>query len=466
MTTTQEIIPYKREITSQERRFLFSPASFISLVLRFRGHVTREAMEKAVEKLLVTYPLFGVRVEWNEERVKWSTTEGAAKVPVKVHPRVSDNSWMSVLNHEFAIPMRPSVGPLTRFVLVMGSDVSELIAMSHHMISDGRSLQFALREILLHLKDPGREPPVVREAPSHTPEIFPEGLAMGRFRSTMIGRINKKWAKERILFDEEDLLNIWEATWKNTHYVYEVMEFDEIETNSLVQVSRANDVTLNSTILVAILRARIEAVGSYDRKARVATAVDTRKRLRVDCSDAVGFYAGGSSVQLDYKENATFWENVRVYHKIVTKDLDENNVFGTVSDHFVLDQTLLDAMVISSIGDQIEPHQSRHEKLTEYSGRKESLAAKFIARMASNTPDIMSTNLGRIELPNDVPGIRVERAFFAPTSGMGFDIVLGVITVGGRLTITFNHLHGYVDGENMRKIRNKAEEILRGLIHS
>ena len=44
------------------------------------------------------------------------------------------------------------------------------------------------------------------------------------------------------------------------------------------------------------------------------------------------------------------------------------------------------------------------------------------------------------------------------------EIVLGVATVDGKLTVTLNYFKGYGDGENIRKIRDRAEEILRGLI--
>ena len=76
----------------------------------------------------------------------------------------------------------------------------------------------------------------------------------------------------------------------------------------------------------------------------------------------------------------------------------------------------------------------------------------------------MSTNLGKLDIPDEIPGIRVERAFFAPSSALGMDVVLGVATVNGNLTITLNYYEGYMDGENIKKIRDKAEEILRELL--
>ena len=464
MTISHEIKPYRRIITGQERRFLFGPTAHISMVLKLRGQVSEDALERAVKKMLITYPQFRVRIEWDETGVHDSTTEGAAEVPVKVYPRESDDFWIEVLNKEHAIPLRPTKGPLTRFILVKGNEVSELIVFCHHTISDGRSLELALREVLLHLNDSDREPTEFLEVPPQTLELFPEGSEWGRLKRGLVGRINKKWAKEKVLFDEEDLVNIWEAAWKRTSYGIKIIEFDEDETKRLVDLSRQNDVTLNSTLLVALLKARIDTIGPYDGKAQVATAVDARKRLRVDCTDAAGFYAGGSFMKFGYQEDLSLWDNVRVYHKAVSKDLDSNNIFDTVMSHMYLDQTLIDAMAAAFYGVQIEPHQSRYSKLSEYASRTEGMVVKQLERTGDRAPDLISTNLGTLSIPDEISGIKVERSFFTPSAGMMMEIVLGIATVSGRLTLTLNHYEGYIAGERVQKIRDRAEEILRGLL--
>ena len=464
MTMSHDNKTFRRAVTRQDRRFLFSPTSDIALILKLQGQVSEEALAKAVEKMLVSYPLFGVRLEWEDNDVHWATTDGAAEVPIKVYPRESDSTWFEILNKEHAIPQRPSKGPLTRFILIQGSDNTELMIFCHHAISDGRSLEFALREVLLHIEDPDREPLESPETPPMTPEIYPKGATIGKVRATAIRRINKKWENEKVVFDEEDLVDIWEGVWKNTEYGLEIIEFDQEETQKLIEVSRENYATLNSTLLVTFVKARIDAVGRMSDKISVATAVDVRKRLQVDCSEGVGFYAGGSFLEFNYKEKKSLWDNVRSYHKDVNKQLKGNKIFSVGADHFVLDQSLVDAIIIAAAGDQVESDQSRYKKLSEFASKKDGMAVKFGEQMTSNSPEIMCTNLGRLDIPDEIPAIQVERAFFAPSSAMGMEVVLGVATVSGKLTITLNYYEGYMDGENIKKIRDKAEEILRGLL--
>lgn len=464
MQSNQEIETFRRQITGEERRFLMAPTMHISLGLRFRGELSGEALRNAVDKMLITYPLFGARIEWSDEGDHWSTTEGATEVPVKVYPRENAESWIQVLNQEHTIPTSLSKGPLTRFLLVKGSDTSELIVFCHHAISDGRSLQFALREVLLHIKDPNREPSKFSEATPLTPEILPDGIKMGKLRSVIIGKVNQMWDDERTLFDEEDLSNIWEAYWKNSEYCIETIEFDRDETQKLIEASRKNEVTLNSTLLMAFVKARIDAIGSYERKVKVGTAVDLRKRLRVDCSDAVGCYAGGSLQQHKYKEKSSFWDNVRTYHKDLTKKLKDNKVFDLTLTYNTLDPTLVDAIVFLLVGDQVEPHQSRYEKISEFASKKDGIVQKNVERSEELASDVFITNLGVLSLPEDISGIEIERSFFPPASSFTMEVVIGASTAAGRLTVTLNYHSRYIDGENIGMVRDNAEEILKGIL--
>ena len=466
MTVThgvEGIKPFQREVTPQERRFIMAPMSHISLGLRVKGEVSEESLRAAVDKMLVTYPLFGVRIEWGDEITR-STTEGAAQVPIKVYKRESEKSWLEALNKEHSIPVRPSAGPLTRMILVKGPEISELFIFCHHSICDGRSLELALREILLYLENPDRAPPSPPDAPPQTPEIFPEGVSKSRVRSWFIGQLNKKWLKEKVLFDEEDLLNVWESFWKNSTYGVELVTLDRNETQTFVELCRVNGVTVNSALLVAFVKARWEALGPYKGKVNVSTAVDTRDRLRIEIGDAVGLYAGGISLTFKYRSDRSFWENVQEYHKEVKRQLKDNNVFGPIYDQIALDPTLLDALLFAMIGDQVEPHQSRYNKLSEFARHQKGLVAEYLDKFSSNIPDVMSTNLGVLNLPGEIDGLQIEGVFFTPSSGLKMEIVLGVATAGGCLTVSLNYHDAYVDGKKIRRVRDKAEEILKGLL--
>ena len=460
---SESLPKFQRIVTRQERRFLMSPCAHISLGLKLIGNISIDKLRNSVNKMLRIYPLFGVRIESDSNEL-YSTTENAAGIQIKIYKRKSDWTWLEVLNIEHSIPVRPSIGPLTRIILVEDSNISELFIFCHHTICDGRSLELALREILLNLNNPNRIPPLITEMPPQTPEMFPAGVSKSRFTSWFIERLNKKWQKEQILFDEEDLLNIHESFWKNSNYCVELITLNKAETQKFVDICRANDVTVNSALIVAFVQARWDAFKPYKGKVKIATAVDTRNRLRIKIGDSVGLYAGGVVYKFKYNKDRSFWGNVQEYHRVVKKTLNDNNVFIPIYNQFFLDPTLSDAMLFATIGNQVQSHQSRYTKLLEFSNSHDGLVAKYLKKMSKNVSDVMSTNLGRLNIPDEIDGITIERAFFTPSSGLKLEIVLGVATAGGRLTISLNYHNGYFDGNNIKKVRDRAEILLKNVL--
>ncbi len=460
---SESLSKFQRIVTLQERRFLMSPCAHISLGLKLIGNISIEKLRNSVKKMLRTYPLFGVRIEL-DNNVLYSTTKNATAVPIKIYKRKSDWTWLEVLNMEHSIPVKPSIGPLTRIIFVEDSNISELFIFCHHSICDGRSLEFALREILLNLRNPNRIPLLMPEIPPQTPEIFPSGVSKNRFTSWFIERVNSKWQKEKVLFDEEDLVNIYESFWKNSSYCVELITLNKVDTQRFVEICRANDVTVNSALLVAFVKARWDAYKPYKGKVKIGTAVDSRNRLRIEIGDAVGLYAGGVIYKFKYIKDRSFWGNVREYHKVVKKTLNDNNVFNPIYNQFFLDPTLSDAMLFAIIGNQVQSHQSRYDKIFDFANSHDGLVAKYLKKMSSNISDVMSTNLGRLNIPDEIDGIKIERAYFTPSSGLKLEIVLGVATAGGRLTISLNYHNGYFDGNNIKKVRDRAEIILKNIL--
>jgi NRPS condensation-like uncharacterized protein len=128
-----------------------------------------------------------------------------------------------------------------------------------------------------------------------------------------------------------------------------------------------------------------------------------------------------------------------------------------------MDQTFVDAMSAAYFGEIIEPHQSRYKKLTEYAAMTEGMVPRYLKRIGKNAPDIISTNLGRLSIPDEVLGIKVERAFFTPSAGQKMELVLGIATIAKKLTITLNYYPELVDGSSIKMIRDNAEELLKTL---
>ena len=464
MTTISEAEEYTRNISMLERKFLTSPFSYISLTVRINGSIEENAFRSAIEKVTTIYPILKTRVVWKGEQQHLST-EGSEGVYIAEYTRKDEHSWFEALNIEQQRLTDITKGHLSKFILVRSAEVSEICVCIHHLISDGMSLVFVMDELLHHLDDPALEPKEPIKSPPANPEIYPESASIGKFTKWFLKRINKKWENEKIVFDIQDCLELWEAFWNKYDCKIELIELTKEQTSALIEVCRSENVTVNSTLLIAFYHAR-ELAWKTTRKGKavIGSAVDTRDILRADLSRAVGLYAGGVTTKYQYNEKINFWDNVRKFHEVMTKSLKNSDVYSLVLKQGTIDPTLLDAFMFYIFGDLYSPEQSRYQKLSELASREDGLVPKFMKSYTKDLTDLLITNIGRIDIPEYVGSLSVERVFFIPGASLKETIPLGVATASGRLTITLGSFEPSQFPDRIKAISSKAKEIILDLI--
>ena len=75
MSENIEIRKYKRKVTSPERLFSRSPYSTVTMVVRIKGSVSHEALQRAVHKVRQRHALLGVRIIDDEEHTQWQRVD-------------------------------------------------------------------------------------------------------------------------------------------------------------------------------------------------------------------------------------------------------------------------------------------------------------------------------------------------------------------------------------------------------
>ncbi|HSG42545.1 MAG TPA: condensation domain-containing protein, partial [Anaerolineales bacterium] len=148
---------YERRITPLERLFTRSPFSLVTMVVRIKGEITEELLTRAVAKVQQRHTLLRVRIKEDQVHIPWFTSEEVGEIPIDVVTRESDEDWINVHREASQVPFEFEKRPAIRFILVRGSDLSELIILCHHIICDGLSLAYLARDLMEHLGDPNRE---------------------------------------------------------------------------------------------------------------------------------------------------------------------------------------------------------------------------------------------------------------------------------------------------------------------
>ena len=452
---------YVRKLTSFERRFFRSPTQTISIVARVKGLISEEDLRSALYKVREQHPLVDVRVYLDENNDAWYTTENVPKNPVKVLQRSSEKDWYQELLKEYKIRFEIEKGPLVRFVLLQSPEISEIIIICHEVICDGTSLAILARDLLLYIGNPDREVQQMSESPLATPKNFPTDIKIGKPIMFAVKQMNKKWQKKKVIFDDEDIDNIFRAFWDNYEFKVISVELNEKETSDLIEKCRQHEVTVNSALNTAFLAARYSIRGPFKGgRQNIILPVNLRKRYRYPVGEHFGHYAAGFQFKLSYNPKLDFWENAKIFNKKVKEKLDINEVFKFAALTGLIDQSIVDARAFSFMGKLVPSNFSRYEKIQAFSNDDANIVNKRAKKQLPEMPGLAITNLGRMDYPVKYGSLELDRFIFIASGSPFIELIISAVTVAGKLSFTINYLEEITDIKTMEKIENEVLEYL------
>ncbi len=427
-----------------------------------KGFISEEDIRKALYKVREQHPLVGVRVYLDETYDAWYTTENVPENPLKVVQRSSEKDWYQELLKEYKIRFEIEKGPLARFILLQSSGMSEIIIICHEVICDGTSLAILARDLLLYIGNPDREIQNMSEPPLATPENFPTDIKIGKPIMFAINVLNKKWQKKKVIFDDEDIDNIFRAYSDNYEFNAISVELNEKETSDLIEKCRQHGVTVNSALNTAFLAARYSIRGNFKGGQRnIILPVNMRKRYKHPVGEHFGHYAAGFQFKLSYNPKLDFWENAKIFNKEVKKKLDVNKVFEFAALTGLIDQSIVDARQFSFMGKLVPSNFSRYEKIQAFSSDEKNIVNKRAKKQLPKMPGLAITNLGRMDYPIKYGSLELDRFIFVASGSPFVELIISAVTVAGKLTFTINYLEETTDTPTMEKIKNETLKNLK-----
>ncbi len=456
-----------RRLWNLERLFLRIPYANISLCARVIGDISENELRKALEKIRTIHPLVGAKVVFDGERNAWFSTNDVPGPMLRIVPRQSDSQWLDEIAREQSIPFDSSTGPLIRFVLIYSPQVSDFIVFSQHAICDGTALAILTRDILMHVASPRLEaktlfPPLLADYISKAP-----GNVVIKFIERLfINRYNRQWSKKRWFFDQEDFLNIHAAFWQKHTYKIVLLTLEKDETERLTANCREHGITVGSAMTTAFIAAYHDVCGKFKgRRKNVHLPYDLRKRLDKPVGDVFCIFAGAFEIKFAYTSQKSFWQNAQTLHLKARKKLDARDIYGPAQEIERFDPTLMDVLLSFALyAKEVPDGFSRYDTLSAFVRDKSNIAFKFSKRFMSAYPGTANTNLGRLNFPETYGNLRLERMFFAPSTGPN-PLMLGGVGVSGTTTFTLNYFEDMSEDEALHtatliKVRNRALEYL------
>jgi NRPS condensation-like uncharacterized protein len=406
-----------------ERTLLMVPINIV-VTGRVEGAVTPKQVQDALDRLRARHLQLAVRVRFDDDGTGWYVSDDVPAVPVRIEPRVDDDSWLACAQAEYRKPFPIEKGPLVRCVLVRAEDRLEVLLVAHHVISDGMSLTFLLRDLLQAIAHPEDPVEALPAPPPIDATTVPQPPRTNLLTSWIMNLMNRKWAAKKIRFGETEMQTMHEVFWERNRDVHTAAHvLDETATAALVARCREEKVTVNAALWAAFLSAQ-DKVQRDDKpyRRRSALAVSTRDKLNVPVGEVLGFFASSLSVNLPDTSREPFWDSARAVHEAIKQELARTDLFRMLMADGV-HPTLLDALYFQKLG-----------------MLNESLARKLLRKMSWHKVSYgyALTNVGRLDIPTEYGALKLN-AVFGPSFYSDVDEkVVGAITVGGKLTLTLN----------------------------
>jgi NRPS condensation-like uncharacterized protein len=409
------------------------------------GEIDEKLFRDAVSKLAIKHPYLRSKIVMREDGTAYITTEGGKEPKLIIVPGKNNADVLDAIYQEDKKPSNWETEPTSRFILIKGVNGSDVIvAYVQHVVADGRSVIFVMKHLLELIADPTKE--IEELMPISLVENAPADVIVPEAQKSYAEKINQAWAKEKVTFGVEDFIKVAQQKYASGPDVYVDHALTREETIALRNKSREQGISLNATLLAAILVAKnLEEKEKTPNK--IGLAVDVREYLTKDAGEACNLLASGAMVDPEYNEGMVFWDLAKDIHAKTLIALESNqNLFATRMMTKFMDPTFNDAMYMFQQGG--------------WEG------TPMIKKMGGHGAPVgaVLTNLGGLQLPAEYEGkhpIKLSDAIFYPPIGSEKVIELGASSLLGRLHIVTLSPQHAANRELKEKVIVKIIEILQ-----
>lgn len=358
-------------------------------------------------------------------------------------------------------------GPLIRFILLHSTDISDLIIFCQHTICDGMSLAYLARDIITYLGDSTKKVELLPPAPMVNEDNVPSDIKPSFVMRVFGKTINKKWEKNEVIFNYDDFYALHDVFWENYTYKAHLYELSKENTKALIMACRKNDVTVNTALMIAFAIAQNQLNPESPKYLQnISFAVNLRDLLNNPAGEQFGFFAGGMQLKFKYSDQNNFWKVAKKIHLEATPDKARKQALVSTLNAFALNSTLYEAQIFAAFGSLILSTSESYDKIQAFLSDKKNIVNKMVKKKLSKgfaMAQIM-TNLGKTGFPEKYGDLILKNLILMPSCSPYTELVLGVVTHGGTLSITLNHMEESISSVKILKIRERANQILMDAI--
>ncbi|MDZ8050816.1 MAG: phthiocerol/phthiodiolone dimycocerosyl transferase family protein [Aulosira sp. ZfuVER01] len=374
-----------------------APFHFV-VTAQITGEFSVSQLEKALIKLQQRHPLLRVCIVTDASGQPWFK-EDAAKIPLRVVQRLGEQDWQREVEQELSQPFDWSQAPLLRVVLVHSPEVSEIIVTTQHSIGDGLSSVYLLRDILQAVGIPDSEQQILPLRPGYEELILEKAGKIGILPSLENSdRVNDSQRIKAEILPENQTVRL--LTWS----------LSSEETASLISRCRQEKTSVHAAICAAFLLAVAQESGQQSNL-KCVSPIDIRQHLAPLIVEDCGYYASVGMTTHDITPDLTLWDIARS----LKSQLHPQITLDQVAERIIASQAFL----------QTNPSPAQVKQAFD----------------DAYTHEVLVSNLGRLNIPQEYGNIRLQ-AIYGPAvvTHLKNERFIGVATVENQMFFTCTYL--------------------------
>ncbi|MDR1533116.1 MAG: hypothetical protein LBS62_13225 [Clostridiales bacterium] len=422
-------------LLNYERYLLLAPEINVSVGAKINRRVSDEQIKSALSAVTRRHPILTAAIEIgntdNTARYSFGKTQPALTIK-RVENAESDfiKDTVSFIDGVRTIDFYPfDNSPLVKLSVIADRVSTGFVTVGHHVLGDGLSYYFFLRDFLSALD--GAElgeplyPPVIQGE-----QALPKNMRLGIPGRLISKYCNHAYANSGKRYAVQDFENLYAAYIKAHSPLRKLFFMTEDETRTMIANCKAHGVTVNDGIATAFC-----AVKSQSAKPSkyIGVANNIRGILSPNPNGAMGNYTSGVSVPCDYDRHETFWANAKAISVQIHKRLN-NPKKHAVATAFML-------ALSNEIHDAINfyPYENHPHKAMK------TLEPILIGEKFAG---LGTTNLGKKDCKYN--NFDLSDFFFAPPLFGTSNLVVGAITVNGKAAFCLTYeQRDFSEGEIM-----------------
>lgn len=419
-----------------ERTQYMSPTAAMAFRLVLKGYPGMECMKQAITGAMKANEILCCRVAGEKDGSVFYESMGEPVVKVTGMGQGDADTWKTILREQERLSFALQSGELIRFFLMDYDGKTELLMLSHHLAGDGVSMLHFVMDVLNALE--GIFAPDPQEMSRKPVQLLkgrdlPGKAGLRPVLRILVALLNRQWQKTGHVFSFEEYGSFYATYWKSrrTGVYTGVIEGDNLM--EVLAFAKKHKITVNSLLAAAVLEEENQELG-------------IPVSIRPEGYEGMGNYASGITVSYAYDGNLDFGRNAEAVHNLIYEKIrNVKHKYFLLKFLSALKGSLLDASYYSAYGAYDNGAAREAADMLGFCGEADRAGL---------------TNLTGADWIGDCARYPICQLQFIPPLPSNAKYMLGVVTYGGRMSLTLHYPGGDEEGRMQRKLERIMERLV------